>query len=155
MPYSIAKGVIFSFLAMYFVLGFMTSFAQKGEVYPFFSWSLFSYTPNKGEAFTMEITAVGGKVQNPPIAFNETRPLFEKISQSPTQYTPIIRDLGIALAHNKTSAIDLLSKKLSLLFPSGRFSYDILRIEYDPVEYWRSKTYTTHEVLGTFSGEAP
>ena len=150
MAYRTQKFLLLAAFTAYFFIGMFSQTIPGGEVYPFFSWSLFSTIPNERAVYTMEINRIGDIVYNPPLPFSETKFLFDTIHQAPTEYTTFISKLGLALDKDDEQNIDLYRAKLERIFPETAYSYTVFRVEYNPVEHWKSGTYTLQRALGTF-----
>jgi hypothetical protein len=125
------------------------------DVYPLFSWSLFSIIPNPDHRYTMEILEAGGTRYDPPLRFSQSSALFAGIQHSPTEYTPRVERLGQALANGHTKAAAQARQELNALFGTRAFRYRILLVYADPLEYWRNGSYRTVRTLGEFSSEDP
>ncbi len=135
------------------VYAFMGAYAMRfpaREMYPFFSWSLFSTIPQNLEVYTMEVHRIGVTTYDPPLKFREMREIFAAVDQSPTQYFAPIQSLGRALYAGESGA--RARARVESIFQGQEFEYSILRIKYDPVDYWRTGQYEvsfTSEVLSS------
>lgn len=154
MSYGAWRSIALSTLGVYAVLAIIMSITSI-EGYPVFSWSLFSMIPNSHVASTMEFLEIGGKVQMPPLAFSDSKPLFDAIDKSPTDYTPIISELSRAMQEHNSAKIPEIRKRLEVIFPPGPYRYRILLVTYDPIQYWKTHTYLRSQVLGEFEGSNP
>lgn len=85
--------------------------------------------------------------------FSEMKTLFDSIHQSPTEYLVPIRFLARAYEKGEAEKVQSYRRKLETIFPEGEFRYDLVRVRYDPVSYWRSRIYAETETLTTFEGE--
>jgi len=151
MSYETHKKLILFFLCFYFVAGMYVV-----DKYPFFNWALFTKIPNEQSDFTIEITAFDGTAYDPPLPFSESRFIFEAIGQSPTQYTQPISDLGRALERTDDEAVARDRTAVEKMFDGKSFSYNLVRISYDPVELWRTGSYKEEVQVASYdSNHAP
>lgn len=151
MSYAVEKKLVLGFLAFYFVAG-----VYAVDQYPFFNWALFTKIPNEQTDFTIEVRSFDGTKYDPPLAFSETRFIFDAIGQSPTQYTQPISELGQALDRDDGTRIAERRAYIERVFDGKEFSYDVLKITYDPVELWRTGAYRSREVIASYdSSHAP
>ena len=76
MSYTFLKKGLVIFFIIYALSGFYFTKADN-EVYPFFSWDLFSRIPGETyEDFDILIHQIGTKEINPPVFFHEARDLY-------------------------------------------------------------------------------
>jgi len=151
--YKARKRVALSFLGVYFLFALFLHGTPYQDLYPFFSWSLFSTIPNPKEEYTIEISQFGANVYDPPLTFSETKFIFDEINQSPTEYTPRIRNLGRAIESYDIQKAERLEREMSALFSGKEFAYTLLKINLHPLQLWETGRYEIIEVVGAFSSE--
>lgn len=78
--------------------------------------------------------------------------LFQGIAQSPTDYEKVALDFLNAVDTGNTQLADASREKISSVLPPGEYSYNLIFITYDSLEYWNSKKYVVTRTLGTYSG---
>ena len=89
------KILILLFLLLYFVAGLFARNAPGAEVYPFFSWFLFTKVPSFTETeYTIRFLTHEEEVFTPPLLFKEASSLYSQTIHSPTEYLGIIQFLG-------------------------------------------------------------
>lgn len=147
MTYRAWKTCAFTFLAVFFVAGTLVR-----DAYPFFNWALFARVPNTQTTYTIEIHRVGTRVFDPPLPFSETRFLFEKIGQSPTDYTDTVVNLAVAMGEHDPTRVARERAVLEKIFGNEPFRYALLAVEYDPLEHWKSGTYRASTMVAVFEG---
>lgn len=145
MSYAAHKKLIFGFLAFYFIAGMYVV-----DRYPFFNWGLFTKIPNEQQDFSIELRAHDGRVFEPALSFSESKFLFDAIGQSPTEYTQTISELGAAIDRSDETTVAARRAVLEKIFRGKPFSYDVVKITYDPVELWRTGTYKKKETIASF-----
>lgn len=143
LTYRDKKRAVLSFLILYACAGFLANLAPRGEVYPFFSWSLFSAIPNQIKMYTIEISRIGNTYYDPPLLFSETKFLFDRIGQSPTQYLGPIQGLGYAI--DERGDIEAKQNVVAKMFSSDTYTYTVYYVVYDPLELYTTGDYTRKE----------
>jgi hypothetical protein len=152
MAYRVAKMVVLATFALYALVAINLR-GPLQDVYPIFSWSLFSLIPNPDYRFTIEVLEARGEKHNPPLRFSESKALFEGINQSPTQYTPRINRLGRALINNNAREVAEARAELEAVFGEEAFRYQVVMIYADPVDYWKSGSYRVVNILEEFASD--
>ena len=153
--YEVKKTMVVITLVFYCAAGIFIRLyrdEQHHQIYPFFSWYLFANIPipNQQVTFTMDILSLGSQTYNPPLPFSQTSSIFQKLRQSPTEYTALIVMLGQSILSGDANSISQSRQKLEKIFLGTSARYEILRVNYDPVAYWENGTYTSESVIGTF-----
>jgi hypothetical protein len=120
------------------------------ELYPFFSWYLFADIPQTHTEYRIEVLSLGERTYEPPLPFSDTAFLFARIGRAPTEYTPIIQALGTAITAGDEPRVGELRGQLETMFSGTPARYSVVRVVYDPLIYWKSGAYITHETMGTF-----
>lgn len=145
MSYLAWKNAAIAFLGFYCIAGVIAI-----DKYPFFNWSLFSQIPNEQSGYTIEIYSFEGKTYDPPLPFSQTKPFFETIKQSPTEYTPRIEQLGLAIDEVNQEKIRNWRQGLEEMFDGKSFRYGVLKVVFDPVEYWKTGGYRSSERIAVY-----
>lgn len=149
------KHIAIGCVVLYFCFGTgLRMFVREG-IYPFFSWNLFSIIPNEQTIFTLRVLTLGDESYTPPRRFDELTELFKVLRQSPTEYVPHINDLGFAIQGGRTDKIGRYKKIVERIFFKTPATYEIVKVTYDPIEFWRSRTYTSEHVITTFDTRIP
>jgi hypothetical protein len=152
MSYPTLKKFVLSSLALYFVIGVCVNYlTPTREVYPFFSWNLFSGIPNVGHETVLEILLYEGTEYDPPLQAAENAFVFQYAHQTPNYYRPLITDLGNAIKSHDAPRIADDRKKLERVFPPSPVRYRIVEITYDPLERWNTGALRSRNILGEFT----
>lgn len=125
------------FALLYALVGNYTWITAQTELFPIYSWDLFSYIPAHTAEFAIRITAVNGKTLDPPLYFNEA-----------TQYIPaaqtieafaLIQRFGNAVYTNKSDAVTLQEQFESLYLQQlETVSYELVIRSFDAIAYAKS-----------------
>lgn len=146
------KRIVVASLVIYFCMGVFERAARDGhEIYPFFSWFLFANIPNPSEeTFTVTIHSIGDEIYDPPLAFSESRPWFEKIRQSPTEYTYAMREFGRSVYAGRMQLAKEHRASFEEMFVGASARYELFVVSYDPILHWKEGRYASSTSLGIF-----
>lgn len=154
MSYSDRKYAVVAILALYFCAGVFVELKNGNrEGYPVFSWRLFAVVQNTAYTFKIEIMELGDITYDPPLKFSESRFLFDKIDQSPTEYERAVRNLGLAIENNDVENIQTYRKKIEQIFPTDTYRYAVVEVSYDSLDYWRTHEYDILQTLAVYKTE--
>jgi hypothetical protein len=150
--YRITKLWLSTFLAVYFVIGLITEVYPGREVFPFFSWFLFTLAPQAGERYALILHEVNGTVVDPPRIYQDADGLVPNVQSD--KMAELIQRLGAAIEQGETGQERQFRQLLeaNYLFPNTR--YDIVRIDFDPVVRWKTGRYTIKPLKTAASKEA-
>ncbi len=139
----------------YALTGLWTRRLPEGERYPFFSWFLFNRIPQISEtAYNIRILEAGGTPLQPPVTFKDAAPFFSTVDNSPAAYYQLIQELGQALAAHDTLEGHRVQKVLDQHF-TAPVLYEVLKVTYNPIEYWRSAQWQEAVRLAVFKAAGP
>jgi hypothetical protein len=128
-----------------------------GEVFPFFSWDLFSSPRQDGRLYTVRVTTVTddhlpaakllGRTLADPRAVRFLRdPRFQKTARS------------LARVHwtKRDEEIERLAAQLgNYLRPLGVVEYDLMSLSYHPLRYYRGEEIAQESLVARFRIPAP
>lgn len=135
---------------LYFLVGNGAWLWGYREIYPIFSWDLFSYVPNDVVDFGLRITKTGDVVLDPPVYFEAATDLIPD-AQSIVAYTNI-QALGLAILADQPVELAEAAYKVEALHLANLLpvDYEIVRRRYAPLERWRMGALQNEEVIGAF-----
>lgn len=124
-------------LVGYTTISTVASFAIGGvkthptrELFPFFTWSLFSWVPHVRHLYIVEITRLGDEVFEPPIDM-QSIPQFE--DQTTLAYKTI-QDIGRTGGNNPDKIATFEARYLK----NADIDYRIVRLSFEPLERWQT-----------------
>ena len=121
-----------------------------GELFPFFTWSLFSRNQNIRIDFIVEITNIDGKPVEPPRNILDAKDFLGYI-HSPSIVFKAAQKFGRARGHTPS-----LKAAFESRFMGGhKVSYQIVRLEYHPVERWRTGGVVSRRIIGKYQSGSP
>jgi hypothetical protein len=128
----------------------------SGEVFPFFSWDLFSSARQDGRLYTIRVTAVdghapatelvGGILDDPRALRFLADPRFQKTARS----------LARAYWRKREDEVERLAVQLgNFLRPQGIVEYDLMYLSYHPLRYYRGEEIPKETLIARFRVAAP
>ncbi|MEM9318083.1 MAG: hypothetical protein AAGA70_03645 [Pseudomonadota bacterium] len=137
-------------LVGYPILSTGASFAIGGvkthpsrELFPFFTWSLFSWVPEVRHHYVVEITRLNGQVFDPPIEMNEVPEFSDRTSLA----YKAVQDLGRAGGSDAGERATFEARYLG----GQDVDYRIVRQSYAPLERWHGAPPDATMVVGEYS----
>ena len=140
-PATALKTFLLAVLATYTIGGFLAEVLLGHATYraiPFFSWSLFSLTPNRVETYAVRIHEYQGQTLNPPLDFAVAHGIIDR-PESPKART-LIQNFGRRLEAGDDKGARELRRTFETVFLAPLMRYEVVRLDYDPIERWRSGT---------------
>ena len=135
-------------LSSYFLLGIGSHFLLRREIFPVFSWFLFSRTPNKTTQFTIVIFEHNGQILEPPVLFNEAP---DSIARSgDIDANTVINSLGISYIQNNQEEVSEKRNLIEDVYLKGSVEYGLVKQTYDPILKYKFNQ-TEQEILVKFS----
>jgi hypothetical protein len=143
---------IASFLAFYVTLGIFARIVlrSQGELFPIYTWALFSRVPNEQREFALRIRAVGCKVLESPLYFQDAGQWFRQ-AESISAYVSI-QKLGSAVLANDIVEIDKVRRLLESVYlrgPEG-VRYEVVERKFNPMDRWKYGTFRSEKSLEGF-----
>ncbi len=131
------KILIFAFISTYFFIGILLGAVDypNEEIFPFFSWSLYSKVPNNVKKYTLRITEYRNqKIE--PVLFAQA--FGRVINPTSTHAERIIQDMGKSF-HNNPARFKIEQKLIdNYLLKTTR--YELIMIEYEPLQKYKYGT---------------
>ena len=141
---------ILALLVGYAVLSTVGSFAIGGprthpskELFPFFTWSLFSWVPDTRHLYVVEVMRIDGNALLPP---KDLREIAAFDGESTLAYKAT-QELGRSRGRNES-----LRQTFEARYLKNRdVEYRLVRKTYNPLERWRSGEARETEVIAEFA----
>lgn len=127
------------------------AFRHEREVFPLFSWSLYSTVPREAADYGMRILAVEGRRLHPPLFFEDAKSYFPHVHQA--QLIATVQFLGRALDSGNTEAVKRYRRLLERHHLRGRGAvrYEIVRRRYNTLARWSSGEVKSVSTVATLS----
>ena len=130
----------------YTVISTTASFAIGGikahpsrELFPFFTWSLFSWVPETRQLYVVEITRLGDQTFDPPIAMEDV----PRFADRATLAYKAIQALGRAGGTDPARRATFEGRYLR----GEDVAYRLLRVRFAPLERWQTGRTISSEVI--------
>lgn len=147
MTFNRIKKLIFLILFVFFTAGILVNLHPKNEVYPLFSWDLFSKVPNNETSYFLRITNFRGKEKDVILIGPKVEEYIN--IEYLYDYYWLVQRLGRNIEEGEGKDV---KQKVDELF-KGPASYDLVKIEYDPYLFVTEGEYINLEVIERFSSE--
>jgi len=153
--YNFLKIFLTSTILLYFYMGFyFSSHTSEGEAYPFFSWFVFTRVPPQFiTGYALKIVEYEGKKLDPPVFFQDSHGIYFKKILTMTEYDYTIRVLGENIERGETEKVEQYRKTIEESFLSQPVVYEIVRIEFDTLKYWKTGQFTEGERIATLTAK--
>jgi|GEM_PF-2227216 hypothetical protein len=149
MSYVALKKVVLVSLTLYAASAWYAHFFAPNEnLYPLFSWNLFSYIPNEVQTYTITILSYNHTIYNPPLAFDKKLFLLSSVNRSPNEFIWEIGELGRAFEAQDTDAIKRGRTLVETLFRGMPARYEVHHATYDPLTYWKTDAFKEMRMIG-------
>ena len=127
--------------------------APKGEVFPFFNWSLFTKVSDQRSICEVEILALDGVALETPTRFYDLPKRFAAAQQRSSSIVKLA--WRMAKVH-KSGDVEQFARLRSVLETSylgdvDQMTYRLVVYRYNPIERWRSGAVQSAEILGEFA----
>lgn len=145
--------LILGYIGVALVLGL--SFYHR-ELFPVFSWSLFSTVEETKAEFAVLVTHLDGQALEPPLEFMESKAVFRGAGSIRAYYT--IQKFGAAALRRRSEE----AQRLRHVFESTYLGHEGRPVEYrlifrrfDAIERWQGGGYTFRPVAEFQTSEGP
>lgn len=138
------------FLFLVFALGLASLATPKREIFPFFSWFLFSEIPYQEDIYYLVIYRQAGVAGALPVEADEGVMIGDRIKAG-----RVIKTLALAAASEDTQTIRTQKIILESRYLAKVESYAVWVREQDPLEQWKGIKRAGHEAVRLTYGEAP
>jgi len=126
--------VVLSTSAAFMILGPTTH--PYRELYPFFSWSLFSRVSDERKEYRVTITALDDRTFDPPIDMRRVD-VFPDFDDSKSLGYKALQNLGDAISKEADDIDRKREEFADRFFGRHDVDYRISRHDYNPLERWR------------------
>lgn len=130
--------IILAFFCLSIVVGITGTFTSRREIFPLFSWFLFSLVPGKSTGYDILIKEVQGRPVTPALPYRQATQFFSS-GHSVVIYRAI-QELGKAVKENDEDAVKVLRTSIEKFFYMKPVQYDLVKIHFqNPLQRWRTQ----------------
>ena len=130
------KILIISILIAYSIVGIILQLFVSGrnEIFPVFSWALFSRVPNKIIEYNIVITSVDGQPLHTVLTYNKASEWFTKSNSINAYY--VIQTLGRAVYSGDANQVKEVRKYFEPLYLGdvNTVEYELIKLTIDPLK---------------------
>ncbi|MEM9773443.1 MAG: hypothetical protein AAF902_02605 [Chloroflexota bacterium] len=123
---------------LYFIVGNFTWGVYRLEIFPVFSWELFSLVPNLEVDYGLKVNAINNEALETPAYFQDLSNDFSE-AKSITAFF-VIQDLGEAIEADDNESVQKLRHQIETTYLSekNQVEYIIVKRSYYPIKRWRT-----------------
>lgn len=153
--YTFLKRFIAIIVILYFVIGNFTWNRYQIEIFPIYSWDLFSYIPNLSVDYALKINAIDQAYLDPPAYFQEMPNEFSEANSIVAYH--VIQSLGRAIESNDEESIKSLRHQIESTYFSNHFhvEYEVRKRSFFAGERWRNNRFEENIRLVTYDTAIP
>ncbi len=138
------------FLVAELIIGMGGWLTPRHEVFPFAAWFLFLLVPYQTSDYDLVLRAEGTRPLDPPPSFNQASGALVQASHSIVSYQ-VIQQLGDAEKKGDDARSLALRRQIEAQFRVPFIHYDLVRVEYHPVERWQTGQIVRRTPLKSFT----
>ena len=125
----------------YMLIAFETHPRRNQEVFPFFSWSLFSYSGAEREDFTLAIIALDGEALDHPTIATDMMDRLPRLKRD-SRFRKIIWRWASAIylddSEEEAAMRDIIETRYFAEYDSVR--YQLVQTQYEPLKRYRDRS---------------
>lgn len=141
-----------SFFVLYAGLGVLlqTNIWSANEIFPIYSWALFSKIPNERDDYALRILVVGKERVDPPLHFQAAGEWFPKADSISAYYS--VQKLGRAISREDAGRIEDMRRFFEPLYfgDAGHVRYEVVKRSFNPLDRWENGNFKTVRSIGVF-----
>lgn len=142
------------FLTACVVVGLLGALTKRREVFPLYSWFLFSLVPTRTVAYDALVREAGGRTYEPPVSYRRAGEIFRNPHSIVTYRA--VQDLGRAVEHGQGSDVGRLRRAFEGRFTAWPVRYDLVKVASDnPLEHWKTGQPQHSDFLSAFTVSSP
>jgi len=156
-PYRLRRSLAGVCVAAYAVIAIAMKPAGAIEFFPFFNWSLFSYSSDQRSDITLQVTEIDGVPITPPRLFYDMKDRFAAARNKDPRLMKLLDRWSYAIWTNDAATADHLRAVVEKNFmqEAQAANYDIVLLTYNPVRRLRTGEIERLQVIGSFEKERP
>ncbi len=124
------------FLVAVLVIGYAAIPLPGNEIFPFYSWTMFSLVPAEQNGFAVFILEEGGNVLNPPLEFQQAGSRVG--GQNSVVAYRDIQNMGKAYLAGDTQRFEELRQLFEKNYIHVGTRYQLMKMNYDPITRWKT-----------------
>ena len=144
--------IIIFFISYSAIAAYGNVYSPRKEIFPVFSWSLFSYVSDNSKQIELEITEIDHVALDEPTYFYELSREFHAARKRDVTLAKLLQRIAVARRNGDSEATESLRRVLERTYLSDhrQVGYRIVLTRFHPIERWRDGTIRSKHVLGQF-----
>jgi hypothetical protein len=130
--------------------------SARGEFFPVFNWSLFTYVDAYPLLAELHVISIGDKRFDKPINYFQLGSYYDAARRRSSGVSKAVVRLHIALRLKDAAQVTRMRKVIEKGYLSGHgpVEYEIRSVRFNPIERWKNKAYVAdHTVMARFKTE--
>lgn len=151
MTYEQSTGITLALLVAVLGVGAYLGITAPNQppLYPFSSWSLYHVVPGDMSEYVLLVHEAGEKRFEKPITLHSAyKQGLLKEYVSPTAYWKGVQRLGSGLETGDAAVVLAERQRIENNFSARPVRYEVTRVTYDVLEYWRSGAFRAFQNVG-------
>jgi hypothetical protein len=147
--YTARKTLLALFVLTYAVVAFWGGkTSPRGEFFPVFNWSLFTYVKPERSLLELYVLRIGDRTFERPVNYFELDAYFPSARQRSTDLRKTMEGISNAAQHGDREQLERLRRVLETRHLSGQgpVLYEIRRVKFRPLQRWRTGKVISHEL---------
>ena len=151
------NGFLLLFLTYILIASAGLKFHERREIFPFFSWSLFTFVTDKPWRYEIEISRIDDTLYDPPANYYDLSNVFPQARARSSNVWKAAASLAQATAKELPSLAQVRTTfENRYLSGTGSVDYRVVIVIYDPLERLRSgETLKKIEIAAYTKGNKP
>jgi hypothetical protein len=128
------------FVVAYVVIAYAGGSTERRQYFPVFNWSLFSSVESRPSVVELHVKRIGDQSFNPPVNYFELGSYFATARSRSPELPKNAGLLAAAAERGDTKRVEQLRRMIELqdLSGQGTVEYQLVRVEFDPIERWKT-----------------
>ena len=142
------------FLVLCVAVGLLGGLTKRREIFPLYSWFLFSLVPTRTVSFDVLVRQAGERTYDPPISYRRAVDSY----RNPHSIVPYraVQDLGRAVETGADDEAARLRRSFEVRFRGWPVRYDLVKVSSDnPLAHWKTGQPQHSSLLASFASEQP
>lgn len=142
------------FLALCVAVGLLGALTKRREIFPLYSWFLFSLVPTHTVTFDVLVREAGGRTYDPPVSYRRAADSVRNPHSIVTYRA--VQDLGRAVETGEADEAARLRRTFEARFKAWPAHYDLVKVASDnPLEHWKTGRPQRSTPLASFTAGPP
>jgi hypothetical protein len=136
----------------FFVTIFISRLDSRPELFPFFNWSLFSFSSSESAQYALRVRSVDGQMLAQPRLYYDMTGTFAHARQRNINVSKVVQGLGDAVGQKKPQAADEMRRMIERRFMADVHAaeYDLVLLHFNPIDRLRTGAIKSERVVASY-----